>query len=195
MVRSRDLTTIKDELRNMIALRKFYLKMPSSGSSIADTIKLLKSFSNVPMFQESTSTINASTTTTTIALDTSNSNTMNSGGSSSSMSNVTVSRDDGDDDNAMSIANSVTNVIAAPNHQPTYNIGRVRSFVRWSDAEIHALKVISRDPNFKAGQRYDGNEIRIQMIIKGYPDRAARTYCRYISQCIKADIEKKRSSS
>ena len=65
MIRSRDLTTIKDELRNMIALRKFYLKMPSSGSSIADTIKLLKSFSNVPMFQESTSTINASTTTNT----------------------------------------------------------------------------------------------------------------------------------
>ena len=188
MIRSRDLTTIKDELRNMIALRKFYLKMPSSGSSIADTIKLLKSFSNVPMFQESTST---TTTTTTIALDTSNSNTMNSGGSSS-MSNVTVSRDDGDDDNAMSIANSVTNVIPAPNHQPTSNTSGVRLFVRWSDAEIDALKVISRDPNFKAGQRYDGNKIRIQMIRKGYPDRAARTYCRYISQYIKADIEKKK---
>ena len=82
---------------------------------------------------------------------------MNSGSSSSSMSNVTVSRDDGKDDNAMSIANSVTNVIAVPNHQPTYNIGRVRSFVRWSDAEIHALKVISRDPNFKAKWKEDQN--------------------------------------
>ena len=89
-----------------------------------------------------------------------NSGSSSSSSSSSSMSNVTVSRDDGDDDNAMSIANSVTNVIAVPNHQPTYNIGRVRSFVRWSDAEIHALKVISRDPNFKANQKYDGKKIR-----------------------------------
>ena len=119
-----------------------------------------------------------------------NSGSSSSSSSSSSMSNVTVSRDDGDDDNAMSIANSVTNVIAVPNHQPTYNIGRVRSFVRWSDAEIHALKVISRDPNFKANQKYDGKKIRIQMITKGYPDRDPHSYCRYISQYIIADIEK-----
>jgi len=174
------------------------------------------------MFQDcaSTSTINASTTTTTItttatiALDTSYSNTMNSGNNnnnnnnnsnnnnnynshSNSMSDATVGGDDDDDDNARSIANSVTNVIPVPNHQPTYDTSGVRSFVRWSDAEIDALKVISRDPNFKAGQRYDGNKIRIQMIRKGYPDRAdpdraARTYCRYISQYIKADIEKKK---
>tara|TARA_A100001035_G_scaffold274959_1_gene267667 strand:- start:270 stop:1121 length:852 start_codon:yes stop_codon:yes gene_type:complete len=104
------------------------------------------------------------------------------------MSNATVSRDD--DDNAMSIANSVTNVIPVPNYQPTYNIDGKRKFVRWSDAEIDALNVISRDPNFKANQKYDGKKIRIQMIEKGYPVRDASAYCKYISQCIKPDIEK-----
>ena len=45
--------------------------------------------------------------------------------------------------------NSVDTVIPVANYQSHFNVDGVRSFVKWSAAEISALQMLVRDPNFK----------------------------------------------
>ena len=86
--------------------------------------------------------------------------------------------------------NSVDTVIPVANNQSHSNVDGVRLFVTWSVAEIAALKVLVRDPNFKSGKRFDLKKIRTKMISDGFPNRETSYYSQYISKNIMPELKR-----
>ena len=263
MIQPRDLTTIKDELRCMITLTKFYPTMSRNGNSIAETIRVMKAYSerNPQILSDSvtSSTFTANLSTATICYtcggnsmnnsssnsssnnnnnnnnnsnNNSNSNNNNNSSSSSSSSSysssssssssstiITTGNNNGNFNSnnnssssmsnasvsgggdTMSIVynnpdvreghtNSVDTVIPVANNQSHSNVDGVRLFVTWSVAEIAALKVLVRDPNFKSGKRFDLKKIRTKMISDGFPNRETSYYSQYISKNIMPELKR-----